>query len=264
MNKTPPVSYLDIYKPEEVFSLVESAGQQRLRAPNTKTVVLALMAGGFVAIGCTMQLIVSSKMEGGLGLVLPAFFYGLGYCFALLSGGEVFTSNNLQVVACLRDRTLWRTLLRKWGLVLFGNAFGAYSMVLIFYFSGHVDSTREVTASLAATKFSKTAFQLFFSSILGSLLVCAGVWLAYSGRTLIDKASILIVSIGLLPIAGLDHIVTHLYYYGKALVLAPQMFALQPVLLQMVIVSAGNLVGGAVMIAALYYFLYGRSAQPRE
>jgi formate/nitrite transporter len=114
--------------------------------------------------------------------------------------------------------------------------------------------------------------------ILCNALVCIAVWLTYSARSVTDKILAVIPPIAAFVAAGFEHSVANMYFIPVGLLIqtdeawtaslaeAPDDGSLgwgSFVVDNLIPVTIGNVVGGTVLVAALYWFVYLRPGRVR-
>jgi formate/nitrite transporter len=195
----------------------------------------------------------------------------------IVGGAELFTGNNLIVMAWASRKVSTREMIRNWVIVYFGNLVGSLGLVVLVVFSHHLDMNGgRVGLSIlntAVAKIQPDFTTLFFKGILCNVLVCLAVWLAYGGRSVTDKIMALILPVSAFVAAGFDHCVANMYFLPLAWLLtqlgnAPAGFdasliTISGIIHNLVPVTLGNIVGGAGMVAAMYWAIY-RAAFGRE
>ncbi|MGY0572457.1 formate/nitrite transporter family protein [Bradyrhizobium sp. RDM12] len=109
----------------------------------------------------------------------------------LIGGAELFTGNNVIVMAWASGKVSTATMLRNWTVVFIGNFVGALGLVVLVFLSHHLDmNDGRVGLSVlntAAGKIRPDVVSLFVKGILCNVLLCAAVWLTYAGRSVTDK-----------------------------------------------------------------------------
>lgn len=241
---------------------------------------LAAMAGAYIAFGATFAASVSAGFDGefpvGLGNMLGGLAFSLAYVLAIVGGAELFTTNNLMVMAWAHGRLPTGRLLCAWGIVFLGNFIGAAATGGMLIVAGqHAESAGAVGASLleSAARLNAVGFvEALFLGILGYTLLCLGVWLTYSARSTTDRVLALIAPVAAFYALGLEHAVAVMFYLPCAAfigVLAEPGFwtmvpqappAITPggFLRVLLPVTLGNVMGGGVLVALAYWFVYLR------
>jgi formate/nitrite transporter len=72
----------------------------------------------------------------------------------------------------------------------------------------------------AQHKIHHTWFEAFNLGILCNIMVCVAVWMSYSGKTVTDKAFIMIMPIGLFVASGFEHCVANMFMIPLGIITA--------------------------------------------
>ncbi len=244
------------------------------------TFVLAVLAGAFIAMGAvfaTTTLAGGASLPYGVGRLLGGLTFSLGLILVVVAGAELFTGNNLIVMAWASRRVSTLRLLRNWAIVYVGNFAGALATAAFLYageqyeLGGGAVGLQAVT--IAAGKTGLGWGQAFVLGAFCNALVCLAVWLSYSARTSADKVLVIIPPIAAFVAAGFEHSVANVFFipYGLLVKTDGAFLASQPSLPDLahltwgrfvgenlVPVTLGNIVGGALMVGAVYWFVYLR------
>lgn len=261
----------DAHPPAEVARLVESVGVAKAGLALLPLAMLGVLAGAFIGLGTMLSLIV--RADAGLGFAASQLGSGLAFSLGLMlvvvAGAELFTRNNLLVMAWADGRIGTAQLLRNWGVVALANFAGAAGLALLVSWSGHPGLGDGLVARaavrLAIAKQELPPAQAFFRGVLCNVLVCAAVWMAMAGRSVVDKAVAVVFPVTAFVAAGFEHSIANMYLFPLALLLQPDVAAgAAPVLTvggslrNLAAVIAGNLLGGSVLVGLAYHVIYGR------
>ncbi|WP_426526273.1 formate/nitrite transporter family protein [Bradyrhizobium sp. McL0615] len=267
-----PIFNLQAYSPAEIKEAVEKVGVKKANLPFLASFMLAIVAGGGVGFGALYYTIVASDPTLGFATtrVLGGFVFSLGLALVLVGGAELFTGNNLIVMAWASGQVSTRTMLRNWVIVYLGNFLGALGLIVLVFYSHHLDMNDGriglSVLSTAAGKIRPDMVTLFFKGILCNVLVCAAVWLAYAGRSVTDKMIAVLLPVSAFIAAGFEHCVANMYFLPLAWLLvqtghAPANFdasliTISGIVHNLVPVTFGNIVGGAGFVGAVYWAIY--------
>jgi formate transporter len=267
-----PIFNLQAYSPAEIEEAVEKVGVKKANLPFLASFMLAIVAGGGVGFGALYYTIVASDPTLGFAAVrvVGGLVFTLGLVLVLVGGAELFTGNNLIVMAWASGKVSTRTMLRNWTIVYLGNFVGALGLIVLVFYSHHLDMNDGrigmSVLSTAAGKIRPDMLTLFCKGILCNVLVCAAVWLAYAGRSVTDKILAVMLPISAFIAAGFEHCVANMYFLPLAWLLvqtghAPANFdasliTLPGILHNLVPVTLGNIVGGAGFVGAIYWAIY--------
>jgi formate transporter len=268
----PPIFNLQAYSPAEIKEAVEKVGVKKANLPFLASFMLAIVAGGGVGFGALYYTIVASdeSLSFATVRVVGGLVFTLGLALVLVGGAELFTGNNLIVMAWASGKVSTRTMLRNWTIVWFGNLLGAFGLIVLVFFSHHLDmNDGRIGLSIlntAAGKIRPDMVTLFFKGILCNVLVCAAVWLAYAGRSVTDKIVAVILPVSAFIAAGFEHCVANMYFLPLAWLLirtghAPANFDASSITIAGIIhnlipVTLGNIVGGAGFVGVIYWAIY--------
>ena len=268
----PPIFNLQAYSPAEIKEAVEKVGVKKANLPFLVSFMLAIVAGGGIGFGALYYTIVASDptLSFAAARVGGGLVFSLGLMLVLIGGAELFTGNNLIVMAWASGKVSTRTMLGNWVIVWVGNFIGALGLVILVYFSHHLDmNDGRVGLSVlntAASKIRPDGATLFVKGILCNILVCAAVWLAYAGRSVTDKVVAVILPLSAFIAAGFEHCVANMYFLPLAWLLvqtghAPANFdasliTIPGIIHNLVPVTLGNIVGGAGFVGAVYWTIY--------
>jgi formate/nitrite transporter len=260
---------LDAYSPREIAQRVQQVCLVKARTPLLQLVMLGLLAGAFIGLGALFSVLVLSDASLGFaaGRVLGGVVFSLGLLLVVVAGAELFTGNNLIAMAWADGCMSTRDVLVNWVVVCLANFAGALGLAALVFLSGHAamngGAIGETYLAIAAAKGSLSLTEAFFRGVLCNVLVCMAVWMTLAGRSVADKFIAIVLPISAFVAAGFEHSIANMYLFPMAEMLKAA--AGQPVELawlwrNLVPVIAGNLVGGSVLVALVYYVIYGRGA----
>lgn len=276
---------IDAYTPAQMAARVEKAGIIKGNLDFFSTFTLAMLAGAFIAFGAILYTYVihDSSLSVGLTKLLGGLVFCLGLILVIVAGAELFTGNNLIVMAYVSKKITLKRVLRNWGIVFVGNLVGSLGLVFLVWLSGqwaaggHAVGVKALM--IANGKVNLTFTQALSRGILCNILVCLAVWLCFSGRSVTDKVLAIIFPITAFVALGFEHSVANMYFVPAGLVLkqdaqvlsaATQMLGQLPDLSRLTIpgflvrnllpVTLGNIIGGGFLVGIVYWFVYLRSA----
>lgn len=267
----------DAYAPKEIAERVQTVGVTKARLPLLTQLVLGTLAGGFIGLGALYFTIVASDatLSFAASRLLGGLAFSLGLILVVVAGAELFTGNNLQVMAWAGGRITTVELVRNWMVIYFGNFVGSMGLVVLVLLSEHWRMNGEavgITAvKIAAAKAALPFWEAFFRGVLCNILVCLAVWLALAGRSVVDKIFAIIFPISAFVAAGFEHSIANMYFIPLGILVHQQLpaAALPAVswaglISNLIPVTLGNIVGGGGMVAAVYYLVYCRRTNESE
>jgi len=296
--ETPQAITFDTIMPAAIAVRVEASGVQRASLDPTILFVLSVLGGAFIAFGAVFATTVSSGsvvisgvgeaavpaysavLPYGISRLLSGLAFTLGLILIIVGGAELFTGNNLIVIAWASGRVKARDVLLNWIIAFTGNFIGAFLTALLMFQTtqytfggGSVGLAALITANAKASLAFVPALTL---GIVCNALVCLAVWMCFAARTTVDRIATIIPPITAFAAAGFEHCIANVYFIPMGLLIkagAPQSFWLSigktasdfPALTwwnfligNLLPVTIGNLIGGTVMVAAVYWFIYLR------
>jgi formate transporter len=276
---------IDAYVPAQMAVRVEKAGIVKGNRDFLSTFTLAMMAGVFIALGAVFFTFVihDSILSVGLTKLIGGFVFSLGLILVIITGAELFTGNNLIVMAFVSRKITLGQLLNNWSIVFTGNFVGSLIVVFLIFLTGMWtagNASVGVTAlTIANAKVNLTFWQALSKGILCNILVCLAVYLCFSGRSVTDKILAILFPITAFVALGFEHSVANMYFIPVGLLLknSPEVLAAaQDTLGQvpdlsnlnlygflvdnLLPVTIGNIIGGTIFIGLAHWFLYLRPA----
>lgn len=273
---------IDALLPHEMAEKAEQIGVAKTRLDFGSLLALAILAGAFIAFGSAFSLVVTAGAEGampyGVTRLLAGLTLSLGLILVIVGGAELFTGNNLMIMACASGRVSPRELLRAWAVVYVGNFIGALSIaLLVFVAAGYTHGNGAVgvaTLASAEAKTSFSAFQAFVHGVMANILVCLATWLCFSARTTTDKIMAIMLPIAAFVAAGFEHSIANMYSlplglliklwgpveFWEAIRRTPAAYphlTIASILANLLWVTLGNMAGG-MLVGITYWFVYLR------
>lgn len=255
----------DAYPPREIARQVERLGVAKAHADALSLLVLAILAGAFISLGALFFTVVVT--ESGLGFGPTRLLGGLGFCLGLIlvvvAGAELFTGNNLIAMAWASRLIGTRDVLRNWLLAYVGNVIGCLATVLLVVWADIAalgeGAVGETAVRIARAKADLPLTEAFIRGILCNALVCLAVWLAIGGRSVTDKILAILFPITAFVAIGFEHSIANWFFLPFGLAVdAHDAVSISGIVRNLVAVTAGNLLGGTLLVAGVYWVAYLR------
>jgi formate transporter len=270
---------VDALLPPEVARRAEEVGTAKACLDAISVFTLAVLAGAFIGLGG----IFSTTVAAGAGTALPygviRLLMGITFCLGLVlvvvAGAELFTGNALIVIAWASGKVSILGLLRNWVLVYAGNLVGSIATALLMFWTRQYTSGNgavgQLALTIANTKVNLDFWQAVVLGMMCNALVCLAIWLTLGARTTTDKILAILFPISAFVAAGFEHSVANMYFIPIGLFINqfdPAFVAklgldlpnltLGGFLNNLIPVTIGNIIGGGIMVAAVYWFIYLR------
>ena len=280
-DAAPQLVTFDAIMPASMAVRAEQSGVNRAATDPLTVFVLSILAGAFVAFGAIFATTVTAGtgLSYGVGRLLTGLVFSAGLVMVIIAGAELFTGNNLIVMAWASRKIKTRALLLNWALSFTGNFVGAIATaVLVFYSTQYTFGDGAVGLVALNTANAKASLEFIPALILGILcnaLVCLAVWMLFSARTNIDRIVTAIPPVAIFAAAGFEHSIANIYFISIGLFIkagAPDSFwkaigktavdfpmlTWSNFLANLFPVTIGNIIGGSLLVGAVYWFVYLR------
>lgn len=261
---------IDPYAPAEMLERSKAVGKAKVNATFLQLLFLGILAGSFIALGAIFYTTTLAGFSGDFGMkkLVGGLTFSLGLILVIIAGAELFTGNNLIVIALIEKEITVARLFRNWGIVYLGNIAGSLTTAGIYYLTALAQDNGALgtlAVSIAAAKAHLPAVKIFFRAILCNALVCLAVWLCFSARTNTDKVLCIVFPIAAFVACGFEHCVANMYFipFGYAL----QQFSQVPApggseitlglaVKNIAVATLGNIIGGSGFVGLVYWFIY--------
>jgi formate transporter len=274
----------DAFMPPEMAQKAEGIGVRKANMDVANIIALAVLAGAFIALGGIFATTVTAgagdKLTYGVTRLLGGVVFTVGLILVVVAGAELFTGNNLIVMAWAGGKVSTFGLLRNWILVYLGNFIGAIVTAgIVFAAKQYTFGSGAVGLNALNTASAKTGFgfvQAIALGIMCNALVCIAVWLCYSARSTTDKILAIIPPVSAFIAAGFEHSIANMYFIpiglfikqwgdpaffqaiGKTAADFPNITWYNFFVRNLLPVTIGNIIGGAFMVGLVYWFVYLR------
>ncbi len=241
----------EAYSPSEIARKVESMGVGKAQLDTLTLVTLAVLAGALISFGALAFTVVMTGSSLGFGIT------------RLLGGAELFTGNNLLAMAWASKRIRTRALVRNWFISYIGNLIGCLGTVLLALWADVASlgggSVGDTALGIASGKAGLSVGEAFARGILCNVLVCLAVWLAMGAHNVAGKILAIIFPISAFVILGFEHSIANWFFlpYGMALD-REGLVTIAGAGTNLIAVTAGNIVGGTLLVASVYWLAYLR------
>lgn len=257
---------LDVVPPARIAHLVEEVGVKKARLPLVQTLTLGVLAGAFIAFGGMFYTLAVTGSELGLGpaRLLGGLAFSLGLVLVVIGGAELFTGNNLIVMAWADGRVGTAGLLRNWILVYAGNLAGALGMAVLVQLSGTLSlgdgALAEKAAAIAQAKVAIGPLEAFVRGVLCNMLVCLAIWMCFAAHTVAGKVLAIVFPVTAFVALGFEHSVANMYLIPIGALQTAGTIGIADMLGNLIPVTLGNIVGGGALVALVYWLIYLRQA----
>lgn len=290
------INSFDPLLPPAMAEKAEETGVAKSRQPAINIFLLAILAGAFISVGAIFSTVVlsggmihlpagdgdmlSANLPFGVSRLLAGLAFSTGLIMVIVGGAELFTGNAILTMAFASHKITIGQLLKNWGVVYAGNMVGAITTAVLL-FIGRVYTFGSGTVGLTALSIGESKTSLGFLQgvslgILCNALVCMAVWMCFSARSIADKVLVIIPPITAFVAAGFEHSVANMYFIPYGMLIKtwgdptffsiieklpadfPHLTWINFLLANLIPVTLGNIIGGAIMVGLMYWFVYRR------
>lgn len=273
---------MNLFTPQEVAKNYIATGKAKVNTPVSKMFLLAILAGAFIGLGGVGATAVAVSIPYvSVGKFVGACVFPGGLTMVLLAGSELFTGNTLLVIPLLEKEVSAAGVLKNWVVVYIGNIVGGFLVAAGIVYSHQVSLFSNQIAvsviSTAAAKCTLTFGDALIRGIFCNFLVCIAVWISFAAKDVAGKIAGLFFPIMIFVLCGFEHSVANMYYisaglFAKGIPAYAQAAAEAGVDMSVITwgsffgtnllpVTIGNIIGGAVCVGCVYWFVYLRKKE---
>ena len=247
------------------FEIALKVGCAKANRPVGRLIVLSILAGAFIALGGVLSLILGSGFAGAsnvnpsLGRLLSGLAFPVGLFMIVMTGADLFTGNNaLLMPGALRGDTSLGRVAANWLMVWVGNFIGALLLTyFLVYQAGLVDNEpyRSAIVGIAETKTSLSTGVILLRGIGANWCVCLAVWFGLTADNIAHKALACWIPVAVFVILGFEHCIANMFYIPCGMMCGAEV-SIADLGYNLLWSTLGNIVGGALLVGMLFYYLY--------
>ncbi len=279
----------NLLSPKEIAEYTVEVGVKKSNMAWWKQLVLGIMAGMFIALaGNAASIAGYGASNVGIGKMLSGALFGTGLIMVLLAGAELFTGNCLISMAVLDRKVKVHSMLKNWVLVYLGNMIGGigYTFLMSLTTQQGMDGSKLAAYAINAA-YGKCTMDFGPAFIMGTfcnVLVCIAVWVSYSSKDVVGKVIAMFFPIWIFVVSGYEHCIANMYFipmgiFAKnndayvAVAMEKCGLSLSQIesinwenffITNLIPVTLGNIVGGVVLVGAVYWLVYIKKDKVKE
>ncbi|WP_407431304.1 formate/nitrite transporter family protein [Methanobrevibacter sp.] len=253
--------------PVDTAKAISATAGAKNSANIVNVILLSFLAGAYIAFGGLLAEIASAGMlAAGAPVGLEKFVFGavfpVGLIIVVLAGSELFTGNVMfMTLGVLDGSASVGGLAKNWVLSWVFNFVGALFVAFVLAYMGGLfpaDSAFATKATSVAAAKVKLAWDVAFIRGIGcNWLVCLAVWLANASDDIIGKIVGIWFPIMAFVTIGFEHSVANMFFIPLGMFLGAQGVNWSTMIVNNLIpVTLGNIVGGAIFVACIYWYTY--------
>lgn len=250
-----------MFTPKEIAQNYVEIAKTKTSLKWYKNLILAIMAGIFIALAGVLATICGSGSSGTQSILIKAAVFPLGLILVTLAGSELFTGNCLLLAPVLARKVKITCVLKNLGITYVGNVVGSLIIALIAVYGGALKNVSADAVAIGISKSAQSFGENFLLAVPCNVLVCLAVWISMSSKSAGGKILAVYMPIFAFVACGFEHSVANMYYFFSALFAGAKYsitgFSFGRALINNLIpVTLGNVVGGTVFVALPYYLVY--------
>ncbi len=278
--------------PGAVAATQVGIAERKANSPFFNLLVLGILAGCYIALAGSLSTVVTNDLAAhvgdGLSRLVGGLVFSLGLILVVIGGAELFTGNSLMVTGWLEGKVSGRQIARNWLIVYIANFLGAVLIAWFFYLSGIWKMNGGLVGAKAVLtangKIGLTWTEALVRGILCNWLVCLAVWLAAASKDGISKIFCIVFPITAFVACGFEHSIANMYFIPSGILLKNQAAVLAAaapalgtgpagavsalsnlnwgsfVLKNLIPVTIGNIIGGAIFVGTFYWSVFLRQS----
>ena len=248
------------------------AAKNKTSARWYKTLVLAVLAGAFIAFGAALSTVAASGRSGMDAALVKGAVFPVGLILVVVCGAELFTGNNLLLLPALNRDIKPSDMFKNWGIVYGGNLIGGVLIAVLVVFGGVMGdadgSIVQACIATAANKCNMDFGSILLRGILCNMLVCLAVWASTACKNHGEKILAVYLPVFAFVVLGFEHSVANMYYLSAGLITGAH-FGITVAglnigysLLNLLAATLGNMIGGCLIATAYWLADKEKKAPP--
>ncbi|GAA0176709.1 formate/nitrite transporter family protein [Clostridium sediminicola] len=249
----------------ETITKVSAAAEGKskfLKKSKARYVLAAALAGLYIGLGIVLIFNVGgylSAAESPFTKIFMGASFGIALSLVLMAGSELFTGNNLiMTIGSLEKKVSWMDSINVWIFSYFGNLLGSLALAALLVYSGTVTKApvADFFLKVSAAKMNAPFMDLLLKGVLCNILVCLAVWCAFKMKSESGKLIMTFWCLFAFITAGFEHSIANMTVLGVGLLLPhSETISLMGFANNLIPVTIGNMIGGAICIGYVYWFI---------
>ncbi|MFD1445053.1 formate/nitrite transporter family protein [Oceanobacillus profundus] len=242
------------------FSNTAALKVNQLKHSKSKYFLMAMLAGLFVGLGIILIFTIGGQLEASNApgtKIIMGISFGIALSLVIMAGADLFTGNNMiMTIGLLMRKTTGLDAGRIWFYSYFGNFAGSIIVAALFFYSGLASGdTASYITSAASVKMNAPFMELFVRGILCNILVCLAVWCSVKLKDETAKLIMIFWCLFAFITSGFEHSVANMTLLSLSLMVPhPETVSFAGLVANLIPVSIGNIIGGALFIGAAYWY----------
>jgi len=256
--------------PAEISETISKGfGKNRTAMPILRMFILGICAGVFIGFGSYGFTVATANAGAGFEATLAKFMgaavFPVGLMFVVMFGAELFTGNNLLTVSLCKKDIGWGEMLRNWGIVWVANLVGSVALAWLMLHSGLYGEAMVAKAiGIAEAKVAIPLIEVIIRATFCNIFVVLAVWMQAGAKDVVSKIFAIWFPIMLFVLSGFEHSVANMFFIPMGLFVGADITWGQIFINNIIPVTIGNVIGGAILVPAVAYYSYCHCQVPKK
>ncbi|MBQ2832789.1 formate/nitrite transporter family protein [Methanobrevibacter sp.] len=249
--------------PVDTAKAIANTAGAKNSAKMTNVILLSFLAGAYIAFGGLLAIVASAGFNEPVGL--SKFIFGavfpVGLIIVVLAGSELFTGNVMfMTLGVLDGKASVGGLAKNWVVSWIFNFVGALFVAYVLAYMGGIVAKDPFTTKAVAVATGKVVGMTWTTAIIKGIgcnwLVCLAVWLANASDDIAGKILGIWFPIMAFVCIGFEHSVANMFFIPLGLFCGAKISWYYIITANLIPVTIGNIIGGAVFVACIYWYTY--------
>lgn len=252
-----------------LINKVVEIGEAKIKTPFIRQATLAILAGAFIALGGTLSVIggygfPEASANPAIQKLISGALFPVGLFLIVMFGGELFTGNNAVLMPgyCRKNYGIG-SVLYHWLVVWCFNFIGALIFTWLFVYMSALTANapyHNAIIGIAEAKCSLSPLTAFIKGIAANWCVCLAVWIGLMVKTLPAKMIACWIPVGTFVVLGYEHSIANMFFIPAGIFEGANV-SVGEMMANLIPVTLGNIVGGALLVGLLFFCLHGAKRQ---
>lgn len=257
---------MNYYSSQQIVDVVAEAAKTKTKTSASKTLVLAFLAGAYIALGGLLAIMLGGGSPG-IGAENPGFqkflmgaAFPIGLILCAIAGADLFTGNTAYFIPpVLSGEIKWTAMLKNWTLVYIGNFIGAiFVSYVLVYLTGIFEKAPwyDALQHVAEVKTSAPFYKVFLKGVGANWLVALAMWLAYASKDTTGKILGIWIPVMAFVTIGFEHSIANMFFIPTAIFYGSTVTWADFVINNLIPATLGNIAGGSLLVGLAYWYVY--------
>lgn len=248
--------------PKVQYHAMAAGGAAKTKEPVPANLLSGALSGAYVSFAAVLSITVASALgdvSPGVSKLVFGGLFPIALLHILAGGNQLFTGNTAACAMAYYEGLIdLDALIKNWVVTYAGNLAGSIAFLEAFKMTGLLTgSTAKMAAGITAGKIKATFMQQVVKGIFANWLVCLGVFMATGESDLVGKMVGAWFPVSAFVMIGFEHSIANLFLLPLGLAAGADATVMDTITKNIIPVTIGNIIAGAVVFGGSYSYLYG-------